>query len=178
VARNANPVSDALNIAAIELIGRHLVPATHGERESLFQMLVAACLAGMGFHDAGLGAVHALANTLGAHYGIHHGTANALFLPYVMEFNLPACPERFARIAVALGRNTGDLDSMSVARSALDAVRELIATTGVPTRLRDVGVPVTAVEALAQDALHQADLPGNPRECTLDDLRRLYHAAA
>jgi alcohol dehydrogenase class IV len=177
VAKGANPLTDVINIGAIELIGRSIVKATQGDPKALYDMLVASCMAGIGFHDAGLGAVHALANTLGGHYGVHHGTANALFLPYVIDFNIEAAPAKFARIAAALGEDVGGLDDMSAARRAAAAVHRLAEDTGVPRKLSELGVPATAVDALADDALQQADLPGNPRECTLDDLKALYRAA-
>lgn len=177
VAKGANPLTDVINIGAVELIGRSLVPATHGEAGALYHMLVASCMAGIGFHDAGLGAVHALANTLGGHYGVHHGTANALFLPYVMDFNALSAPAKFARIAVALGEDVNGLDESAAAMRAAAAVHRLAEQTGVPRRLGDVGVPAEAVDTLAADALTQADLPGNPRDCTLEDLKGLYRAA-
>jgi len=177
VAKGANPITDAINIGAIELIGRNLVAASKGDEDALYNMLVASSMAGIGFHDAGLGAVHALANTLGAHFGIHHGTANALFLPYVMDFNLPAAPARFARIAEALGVDTCTLTDAEAALQAAAAVHQLAADTGVPRTLSELGVDEDAIEMLAEDALLQADLPGNPREASLDDLLTLYRRA-
>jgi alcohol dehydrogenase len=177
VAKGANPVTDAINIGAIELIGQNLVNASKGDEDALYEMLVASSMAGIGFHDAGLGAVHALANTLGAHFGVHHGTANALFLPYVMDFNLSAAPARFARIATALGVDTSTLSVEDAALAAAAAVHKLAADTGVPTKLSEVGVSEDAIQELAQDALVQADLPGNPRETSLADLVDLYRKA-
>jgi alcohol dehydrogenase class IV len=177
VAKGANPITDSINIGAIELIGRSLVSAAYGDPAALYDMLVASCMAGIGFHDAGLGAVHALANTLGAHYGVHHGTANALFLPYVIDFNLSAAPEKFARIATALGEDTAGLDLAAAAHLASVAVHRLAEQTGVPRKLGDVGVPDTAIDMLAEQAISQADLPGNPRTCSLADLKNLYRAA-
>jgi len=177
VAKGANPITDAINIGAIELIGRNLVAASKGDEDALYNMLVASSMAGIGFHDAGLGAVHALANTLGAHFGIHHGTANALFLPYVMDFNLPAAPARFARIAEALGVDTCTLTDAEAALQAAAAVHQLAADTGIPRTLSELGVDEDAIEMLAEDALLQADLPGNPREASLDDLLTLYRRA-
>ncbi|GAA3933366.1 iron-containing alcohol dehydrogenase [Microbacterium soli] len=178
VAQGANPVTDAMCLGAIELIGEHLVAATQGDPDSLYGMLVASSMAGIGFHDAGLGAVHALANTLGAHFGVHHGTANALFLPYVIDFNLPAAPARFARIARALGEEVGGLSDDEAAARASVAVHRLAEQTGVPRTMSELGVPRDAIPRLAADALAQADLPGNPRPVTLEDLITLYERAA
>ncbi|MCH1881998.1 iron-containing alcohol dehydrogenase [Agrococcus sp. ARC_14] len=178
VAKGANPVTDAINIGAIELIGASLVKASRGDAAALYDMLVASSMAGIGFHDAGLGAVHALANTLGAHYGVHHGTANALFLPYVMDYNISAAPARFARIARALGENTAGLSDAEAASLAAKAVHRLADETGVPRTLSELEIADDRLEDLARDALQQADLPGNPREATYDDLLALYRRAA
>lgn len=178
VAKGANPVTDAINLGAIEVIGANIVAASQGDKDALYNMLVASSMAGIGFHDAGLGAVHALANTLGAHYGVHHGTANALFLPYVIDFNLSAAPARFARIAVALGEDVTGLSTDEAAQRAATAVHRLAEETGVPRTLTELNIPTDALDQLAEDALTQADLPGNPREVTYDDLVALYRRAA
>lgn len=177
VAKGANPVTDAINLGAIELIGKNIVAASKGDGPALYNMLVASSMAGIGFHDAGLGAVHALANTIGAHFGIHHGTANALFLPYVIDFNIPAAPERFARIAQALGEDIKGLSAEDAAQKASVAVHRLADDTGVPRTLTALGIGEDAIDALAKDALGQADLPGNPREASLTDLVALYRRA-
>ncbi len=177
VSKGANPVTDAINIGAIELIGANLVKASQGDEDALYNMLVASSMAGIGFHDAGLGAVHALANTIGAQFGVHHGTANALFLPYVMDFNLSSSPPRFARIAQALGEDTNGLTDDQAALRAAAAVHRLAAETGVPRKLSEVGVPEEAIDELAAAALVQADLPGNPRDTSLEDIKYLYRKA-
>ncbi|MFC9918152.1 iron-containing alcohol dehydrogenase family protein [Agromyces binzhouensis] len=177
VAKGANPVTDAINLGAIEIIGKNLVAASKGDPDALYQMLVASSMAGIGFHDAGLGAVHALANTIGGHFGIHHGTANALFLPYVIDFNIPSAPARFARIAQALGEDVTGLDDIAAAAKASEAVHRLAEETRVPRTLTELNIPEDAIGKLAADALEQADLPGNPREASLDDLVTLYRRA-
>lgn len=177
VAKGANPLTDALNLAAIRMIGEHLRPAVAGRPESLYQMLVASCMAGAGFHDAGLGLVHALANTLGGHFGVHHGTANALFLPYVMEFNVVAAPAKFAAITEALGEPTSGLSVIAAAKRAPQLVHELARDTSVPRTLTELDIPSDAIPALAEDALVQMDRPGNPRPNTRADLEALYRAA-
>jgi alcohol dehydrogenase class IV len=177
VAKGANPFTDALNLAAIKLIGRFLRPATAGNPDARFQMLIASCLAGAGFHNAGLGLVHALANTAGAHFGIHHGTANTILLPPVMAFNMIAAPERFAEIADALGERVDGLSTIAAARRAVAAIEEMFTEVGAPRRLRDVGVTEDAIPVMARDALAQADRPGNPRTNQLEDLEALYRQA-
>jgi alcohol dehydrogenase class IV len=177
VAQGANPLTDALNLAAVRMIGAHLRPAVAGDPDALYQMLIASCMAGAGFHDAGLGLVHALANTLGGHFGVHHGTANALFLPYVMEFNVPANPPKFAAIAAALGERVDGLSTIAAAKRAPAAVHELAADVGVPRTLTELNIPADAIGRLAEDALVQIDRPGNPRTNSRADLEALYRAA-
>lgn len=180
VSKGTNEFSGSIALGAIEIIGRSIVPASRGDKDALYEMLVASCMAGMAFHNSGLGAVHALANTLGGHFGVHHGTANALFLPYVIDFNIPAATARFARIASALGEDVAGLSEEDAAQRASVAVHRLAEETGVPRKLGDLGdlgIGEDTIEMLAKDALVQADLPGNPRDASLEDLIELYRKA-
>jgi alcohol dehydrogenase class IV len=177
VCTGQNPFSDALNLYAIELIGEHLRPAAAGNRDSLHQMQIAACLAGSGFHNAGLGIAHALANTIGGHFSVHHGVTNGILLPHVMKFNLIACPGRFARIAEALGERIDGLTKMQAAERAVQAVKDLIADIDMPARLRDLKVTEDLFDQMAREALDQLDRPANPRKNTENNLRAILAAA-
>jgi alcohol dehydrogenase class IV len=173
VCTGQNPFSDALNLYAIELIGTHLRPAVAGNGESLHQMQIAACLAGAAFHNAGLGIAHALANTIGGHFRVHHGVTNGILLPHVMKFNLIASPERFARIAKVLGEGTANLTAMQAAEKAVLAVRTLIADVDMPARLRDLNVTADLFDQMAREALDQLDRPANPRKNTEANLKSI-----
>jgi alcohol dehydrogenase class IV len=94
-----------------------------------------------------------------------------------MDFNLSSSPARFARIARALGEDTTGLTDDQAALRAAAAVHRLAAETGVPRKLSEVGVPEEAIDELAAAALVQADLPGNPRETSLEDIKDLYRKA-
>jgi alcohol dehydrogenase class IV len=178
VARGASPISDALNLHAIELVAAHLRPAVAGRREDLYRMLVASCVTGEGFHNAGLGLAHALANAVQGHHSVHHGATCGVFLPHVMDFNLIACPDKFARVARALGEPIDGLSTVAAARRSGAAVRELMADTGAPTTLRELGVEEPDVETLAAEAHAHFDRPPNPRASTVGQLAELYRAAA
>jgi alcohol dehydrogenase class IV len=171
--RNATPISDALTLQAIRIIGRQLRPAVAGQPDSLYEMLVASCLAGAGFHTVGLGLAHALASTIGGHYPVPHGVATGLFLPHVMRFNTPADPAKFAAIAVALGEGEPDSGDDALAPLAAEAVAQLVADVGSPARLRDVDVPAESFAAVARESLDHIDRPGNPRENDAADLEAL-----
>ena len=170
VALGANPFSDALNLRAIQMVGQYLRPAVAGRGEPLHQMQIAACLAGNGFHNAGLGLVHALASTVGGHYPVHHGVTNGIILPHVMAFNLIAAPERFAEVAQAMGERIDGLNIMDAADRAVAAVHRLIKDVGMPSRLRDLGVKEESLPDIAKGSLDQLDRPPNPRKNTEKDL--------
>jgi alcohol dehydrogenase class IV len=177
VALGANPFSDALNLWAIKMIGKFLRPAVAGRGEALHQMQIAACLAGNGFHNAGLGLVHALASTVGGHYPVHHGVTNGIILPHVMAFNLIAAPERFAEVAEALGEKIEGLNAMDAADRAVKAVHRLIKDVGMPSRLRDLGVSEETLPEIAKGSLDQLDRPPNPRKNNEKDLLEILKLA-
>ena len=177
VCTGQNPFSNAFNLYAVELIGDHLRPAVAGNVEALHQMQIAACLAGAGFHNAGLGIAHALANTIGGHFNVHHGAVNGILLPHVMKFNLIASPSRFARIAEALGEHTDGLTPMRSAVLAVQAVSALIEDVGMPSKLRDLQVTEDSLDQIARESLDQLDRPANPRKNNERNLRAVLRDA-
>jgi alcohol dehydrogenase class IV len=177
VCTGQNGFSDALNLHAIELVGLHLRPATAGNLDALHQMQIAASLAGSGFHNAGLGIGHAIANTIGGHFNVHHGAVNGILLPHVMQFNLIANLPRFTRIAAVLGERAEGLALRQSASLAVTAVKTLIADVGMPARLRDLSVTEASLDQIAKESLSQLDRPANPRKNTERDLRLILQAA-
>jgi alcohol dehydrogenase class IV len=180
VGTNANPISDSLALQAIDMISNNLRDATYsGELEARGHMLLASCIAGIAFSSGGgsLGIVHAITHAVGGAFEVHHGTANSIVLPYGMQFNSVAVPNRFARIARAMGVNSGGRPEEDVIADGIDAVRLLAADCGLPTRLREVGVPEDALPALAEAALSDAAALTNPRPATYEDLLEVIHAA-
>jgi alcohol dehydrogenase len=181
VGTNANLISDSLALQAIDIIANNLRTATYsgGDMDARGQMLVASCIAGIAFSSGGgsLGIVHALAHSVGGAFEVHHGTANAILLPYGMQFNSVAVPNRYARIARALGVNAGGRAEEDVISDGIDAARLLSADCGLPTRLRDVGVPEDALPGIAETALGDAAIFTNPRSVTVDELLEVLRAA-
>jgi alcohol dehydrogenase len=177
ISKNANPMTDALHIRAIQMVGKYLRPAVAGDKEALYQMSIASCIAGMAFHNSGLGLVHALANTAGGYFPIHHGVTNAIILPIVMEFNLISNPRKFADIAVALGENIEGLSEREAAGLAVKVVRQLGKDVDLPTKLSEIGIQPDIIPQMAQDALSAIDRPPNPRRNTVKDLEALYRSA-
>jgi alcohol dehydrogenase class IV len=122
-------------------------------------------------------AVHALSSPLGGEYRVTHGVANSLLMPHVFRFNLPAMPERYADIAVALGVKP-QASAAATAEAGLARLTALSRECGVPQRLRDVGIPEADLPHLAQEAIKlQRLLKNNPREVTEADALAIFRAA-
>ncbi len=145
------PLADALALHAMRLIARYLPRAVSDGKDVVArgQLLAAANLAGQAFNSSGVGLAHAMAHVVGARYHVHHGTANAIVLPHVMRFNADELGDRLAEAALALGVSPSEASAEAAAR----AVAALVAQCGLPTRLRDVGVPEAELAACAEASL-------------------------
>ncbi len=175
-----SPLSDTLAEQAIALTGRYLRRAVYkgGDMEAREGMHLASLLAGMSFSNAGLTAVHALEYPVGVATGCTHGAGNGLFLPYVMEYNIPACPERLATVAMLLGGAVNGLPPLEAAEVAVEAVQRLKADIGIPMCLRDLGVEEEALQPLAEaTAPITRLLEANPRPLDVDALEDILRRA-
>jgi alcohol dehydrogenase class IV len=177
VASGFHPLADAVAIDAIRRVARSLPVAFRepGDLTARTDMMIAAMEGAMAFQK-GLGACHALAHALTPIAGLHHGLANAVVLPAVMEFNRPAAEARLARVAVAMGDDPGR-GAGALAASAIERVRRLAAELGIPSRLRDAGVKEADLPRIAARAFEDASHHANPRPCTEGDLLAIARAA-
>lgn len=159
------PISDALGLHAIRLIGRWLPAAVKNgvDVNARGHMLIASTLAGAAFGNAQVGLVHAIAHTVGARHGVHHGLANAIALPYVMRFNNPEVADQQAAVAEALGVDTRGLTAEEAGLAAAEAVAQLGADLGLPATLLEAGVPEDDLAACAQVALSDGAIIYNGR---------------
>ena len=175
----AMPQTDALAIAAIRLIVKHLGPAVaNGSNlEAREGMAMGSLEAGMAFSSSGCGAVHALGHQLSTQYGMPHGMAMAIMMPPVMKFNMIACVDRLADIAVAMGEQVDRLSIGEAAEKAILAVRRLGKSIGLPTTLSEYGADQKLMPNLVKWASRDADLPANPRVPTLEQIEELYRKA-
>ncbi|SDJ51401.1 Alcohol dehydrogenase, class IV [Pseudomonas delhiensis] len=176
-----NPLSDLLAREALRLLARNLDTVVHhgANREARQAMLLGACLAGQAFANAPVAAVHALAYPLGGHFHIPHGLSNALVLPEVMRFNAPAAAALYAELApLLLGERLRRGDRDGLVEQFIDELAALSPRCGLPSRLRDAGVPEHALVVLASDAMQQQRLlVNNPREVGEADALAIYRAA-
>lgn len=175
----ANPVTDALAYRAIELVGANLRraysrPEDLDAREA---MMAGSLMAGMAMASARLGGVHGMAHPLGSHYDIPHGVICGLLLPYTMAYNLGYTAAKYARVAVALGIESRDMDEPTAARAAVDAVRDLLRQVGIPEHLSVYGVAEDAFDAIIEESLPSGSLQHNPRPLAAEDVRRILEAA-
>jgi alcohol dehydrogenase len=175
----ANPITDACAIKAIELIAKYLSSAVaNGENlEARDAMAYAEYLAGMAFNNASLGYVHSMAHQLGGFYNLPHGVCNAILLPAVEQFNLIACPQRFADIAVALGEDISGLSTIEAAQKAIDRIKALSASIGIPANLTELGVKEADLKIMAENAKKDACQLTNPRKATLDEVIQIFKDA-
>ncbi|UBM63632.1 iron-containing alcohol dehydrogenase [Candidatus Sulfidibacterium hydrothermale] len=175
----ATPVTDSAAIKAIQLISQYLRPAVANgnNMEARDKMAYAEFMAGMAFNNASLGNVHAMAHQLGGFYDLPHGVCNAILLPHVESFNMIACPERFADIAMAMGENTNGLSVIEAAELAIKSIGRLSRDVGIPSGLKELGVKEKDLPTLADNALKDACGLTNPRIATKEDIIELYKAA-
>ncbi|MEO6185250.1 MAG: iron-containing alcohol dehydrogenase, partial [Steroidobacteraceae bacterium] len=177
--RQAHPLVDAWALEGIRRIARSL-PAAYRDGtdiEARADVALGSLYGGLCLGPVNTAAVHALAYPLGSDFGVAHGTSNAVLLPHVLEFNLPAAPQRYADIGVAMGVAT-DGAVEDVAQRGVEFIRELNRGCGIPARIFELGVPESAIDRLAESALTvQRLLQQNPRVVTLQDARDIYRRA-
>jgi alcohol dehydrogenase class IV len=114
---------------------------------------------------------------VGAQFGVHHGLANAVLLPHVMDYNLQTRLDKFAQIASALGEEVDGLSDYDAACLAVEAVRQLNDDLGIPSGLKDTGVKAGSVTTLSKAAMQSGNIAVNPRKTTLSDMQALFRAA-
>lgn len=175
ITKGAWELTDTLHLKAIEIIGRSLRSAVNNEPKGREDMALGQYVAGMGFSNVGLGIVHGMAHPLGAFYDTPHGIANAVILPYVMEYNACATGEKYREIARAMG--VSGVDNMSqeeYRKAAIDAVKKLSEDVGIPKTLKEIGVKEEDLKALAESAMADACTPGNPRDTSIEEIYEIY----
>jgi len=177
---NASPMSEMFSLEAIQLISSSLRTCVHdgANLEARENMLLGSLYAGLGLANAGVGAVHSLSYPLGGKYGVSHGLANTVMLPYVMSFNLPGALEKFTVIAEVMGEITDDLPLREAAYLAVEAVQSLIEDCGIYTTLEDLNIPEEDFPELAKAAMTVTrPLENNPRKVTIEDAIEIYGEA-
>jgi lactaldehyde reductase len=181
ITKAAWEMSDMFEIKAIEMIARYLPTAVAEPKnpEGRNGMAVAQYIAGMAFSNVGLGAVHGMAHPMSAIFDVPHGVACALLLPILMEYNEPACVDKYVTIAKAMGVYKTEMSEQEAADAAVKAVKDLSILVGIPQHLRDLGKGITEndLPRLAKAAMQDVCTPGNPREVDEATVLKLYQKA-
>ena len=171
-------LADTLNLKAIEIISRSLRKAVENDPKGREDMALGQYMTGMAFSNVGLGVVHGMAHPLSAFYNTPHGVANAVLLPYVMEFNAPYTGEKFREIARAMGvKGVDKMSQEEYRRAAIDAVKQLKKDVNIPETLKDINVKEEDLEALSDAAMADVCTGGNPRPCSKELVLEVYKKA-
>ena len=192
VSTENNEFSGALAEKAVEITGQFLIRSysscddTHARRK----MHIASCLAGLAFNSASLGLNHGMAHQLGAHFHIPHGRANAILLPYIIEFNsgitlinrsqreYPSCVRKYCNLARILG--VSNMNEVTTIRALISYLHFLNAEMGIPSKVSDACPTLTeaeylaAIEAMADAALLDGCTSTNPRTPTKYEVMEIY----
>lgn len=175
----SQPFIDMFAYEGMRLIAAHIETAVKdgsniGARE---KVAMGSLLGGFCLGPVNTAGVHALSYPLGSMFHLPHGLSNALLLPYVMEFNIPAAAKKYAGVASALGCDKKVTDE-EMAYAGVEKIRQIIKACGIPATLKEVNVPESAIPQMAVDTLKiQRLLKNNPREITESDAIEIYKAA-
>lgn len=179
VGNNGSYITDGLALNAIELISKNLrvAYADNDNLEARTKVMYGQMIAGLAFTNAGVGNVHAMAHQLGAVYDIPHGLANAVILPYVMEFNLVARESKFAAAARAMDCDEFGLSDRALAWRACSAVVALNRDFRIPQSLKEIGVIEDDLEMLTGKSMDDGCVTLNPRATSRKEMEELWFRA-
>ena len=174
----AHPSVDIYALKGIQLIAANLEKAVKNgqDQEAREALAFGSLYGGLCLGPVNTAAVHALSYPLGGEFHIPHGLSNAILLPSVMKFNMPACPERYAEVARACGITAGQTTE-ETAQRGVDFIYRLADAVGIPNKLTALDIPQTAVDGMAEAAMQvQRLLKNNPREVTEQDAKDIYNS--
>ncbi|MDU2064948.1 MAG: iron-containing alcohol dehydrogenase [Sporomusaceae bacterium] len=179
VASARSPYTDPLALQSIIMIKEHILKSYGGDHVAREQMHNAQCLAGMAFTNALLGITHSIAHKIGALFHIPHGCANAILLPFVIEFNQKTVGKDYAKVAKQLdlpGASTEELTA-----SLVQFIRNLNKKLEIPATLKEAGVTQelfdTSVDGIATHALEDPCTGSNPRSISVEEMKELLTCA-
>lgn len=168
LAKNYHPMCDGIALEGIELIVKSIEKATNKpDIASRSEMLLGSMMGAVAFQK-GLGIVHSLAHPLSSLLDTHHGLANAVNLPYGMQFNYEGFEQRFNRMAERMGLGSGK------GAQVPDFIFDLNERIGLPRKLSDLGVKAAHIQELSELALADFCHPNNPKPVSQEDFRKIY----
>ena len=175
--KGATDFSDMFAIEAIKTIVKYL-PIAYKDGNNILareKMAYAQYIVGMGFSNVGLGIVHSMAHPLGGRFNIAHGIANAILLPTVMKYNIESTSKKKYRLILQCFEvDTNKLSDEECAKLAVKKVKELSNKLNIPKTIAELGVTKDALDILSEDAYHDICTGGNPRQTSVEDIKKLY----
>ena len=179
VSTGASAMTDLYALEAIRLLRDNLPRFVANRDDDAARELVmrASMNAGLAFSNAILGAVHAMAHSLGGFLDLPHGECNAILLEHVVDFNFSAVPERYREIAVAMGLDVRGMGDDMIRRRLFDTIAGFRASLGITNTLSNVGVTSPDISPLSDAAVKDACLLTNPRPADKRDIEVIYEQA-
>ncbi len=180
VASNASsPITDLLALEAVRLVSGNLMPVLSDLKDMTLRgkMMLGSLYAGLAFSNASLGAVHAMAHSLGGLLDLPHGHCNALLLPYVVDFNFDAASEGCLRVGEALGLQLQGKTRTQQKQALLGELERLKRETGIAQTLGQIGASRRDIPRLAEHAMQDACMVTNPRRPESKDIEAIYEKA-
>lgn len=175
VCRASNPMTDALALAAIQMIGKNLEKAVKEDREDAYaQMLAASCMAGAAFGNSDVAAVHSISEALGGYYDIPHGVANAMMLAEVSRRSVPGAPEKYAEAAKALGVDVEGKTVEEAAYLGVAYIEKLAQEMKIPKFSELEQVDPKDFRRLAHTAFQAEETQDNPVVFSEDDFVSIF----
>jgi len=163
--RDAGDAERAMAVHAATLLIEHLPQSVARPTDLLqrYRLFEGSMEAGLVLTKAGMGVHHGICHVLGGRYNAPHGVLNAIILPHAMRFNLPIATSAYRALAPAFGSRIQHSESPQLAEEVCDAVTQFIREFGLPSRLRDLGIPKTDLPAVAEEAMRSQSVQRNPR---------------
>ncbi|RPI76385.1 MAG: iron-containing alcohol dehydrogenase [Desulfobacteraceae bacterium] len=171
-------ITDMIALESIKMISESLEAAVqdiHGNKQARENLMYGSTIAGFAFGNSDVGGVHCISESIGALFDVPHGVANAIFLPYVMEYNLPECVDRFAEIAAVMGIKAKDKNI--AAQKLLQKIRKLSRAVKIPS-FRKLKIKPQHFEKIAQYSFQNNSNPSNARAATAQDYLGILQKAA
>lgn len=181
VCKAANPLTDALAYDAMKMIGKSLIECVEERTESSMEdMIVASCMAGAAFGNSDVASVHSIAEALGGYYDIAHGVANAMMLPEVSRISIKGAPEKYAKVAEALGVDIDEMSIEEAANAGVEHIQYMCDRLKIPKFYDIDAVDPRDFERLAITAANAPETADNPvlmdKQDFIDLFERLYYS--
>jgi len=169
-------ITDIHALNAIKLINDNLIKTINEPSDVFYRekVMQGSLEAGLAFSNASLGAVHAMAHSLGGYFDLPHGECNAMLLMHVMNFNYQISAQRYLDIGNAFGLNLYGYSKSQIQKHILDYILDFNKNVGITQTLKEKGVNISDIPILAKKAVLDACLITNPRDASVDDLKAIY----